>query len=247
MSNHIDALFEGQDLSEEFKVKATAIIEAAIDETRTELTAKLQEEADTKLQARIVELEAEAERYIAEEIVPQVDKYLTAAVTEWAKDNAVALEEAAKVELAESFLNGLVGLAESHNLNIPQGTFDKVSALEQRIVEMRDELNANIDRNIELQNENKEFVRKSIIQKVTSELSESQVEKIVAVGAKVEFVSESQFTDAVKSLVESYFPASVNEDLNKGDDSSKVKDEPEKNVQLSESYAARLISASLNE
>lgn len=245
MSNHIDALFEGQDLSEEFKVKATAIIAAAIDETRTELTAKMQEQMDEKLQARIVELEAEAERYIAEEIVPQVDKYLTAAVTEWAKENVVALEESAKVELAESFLTGLVGLAESHNLNIPQGTFDKVATLEQRIVEMRDELNASIDRTIELQNENKEFVRTSIIQKVTADLSESQVEKIVAVGAKVEFVTADQFTDAVKSLVESYFPATPNSDLNIGDDKSKVKDEPEK-VQLGESYAARLISASLN-
>lgn len=245
MSNHIDALFEGQDLSEEFKVKAKAIIEAAIDETRTELTTKLQEESDQRLQARIGELEAEAERYIAEEIVPQVDKYLTAAVTEWAKDNVVAIEESAKVELAESFLTGLVGLAESHNLNIPQGTFDKVTELEQRIVEMRDELNANIDRNIELQNENKAFVRNSIIQKVTSDLSESQVEKIVAVGAKVEFVSEEQFTDAVKSLVESYYPTTPNDDLNKGDNANKGKDEPE-NVQLGESYAARLISASLN-
>lgn len=238
MSEHITALFEGQDLSEEFKVKASAIIATAIDEARAELESTLQEEADKKLQEKIAELDAQVETYIAEEILPNVDKYLTAAVNEWADDNKIALEESAKVELAESFLTGLVGLAESHNLNIPQSEFDKVAKLEEKLAEMKEQVTTLIDRNIELQESNKSFVRNSIIDSVTAELSESQKEKIVTVSDKVEFISESQFKESVKSLVESYFPVETQPE---------VESEPEvkPTQQISESYASKLVQLAI--
>lgn len=238
MSEHITALFEGQDLSEEFKVKASAIIATAIDEARAELESSLQEEADKKLQEKIAELDAQVETYIAEEILPNVDKYLTAAVNEWADDNKLALEESAKVELAESFLTGLVGLAESHNLSIPQSEFDKVAKLEEKLAEMKEQVTTLIDRNIELQESNKSFVRNSIIDSVTAELSESQKEKIVTVSDKVEFISESQFKESVKSLVESYFPVETKPEV-------ETQPEVKPTQQISESYASKLVQSIL--
>lgn len=242
MSNHIEALFEGQELSDEFKVKATAIIEAAIQESKDEFESQLKLQLEADFQDRVSELELEVDRYVSEEVVPHIDKYLTATVNEWSKENKVALEESAKVELAESFLTGLVGIAESHNLNIPQGQFDKIEHLEIQISEMRDKLNDAVKQTVELQAENKEFVRSAIIQAATAELSEAQKEKIVTVGSKVEFVSESQFTEAVKSIVESYFPAEPRSSLNVVIKEDEV---PQKQP-LSESYASKIIHAALN-
>ena len=241
MSDHIQALFEGQELSDEFKTKATAIIGAAIDEARVELESQLKSQLEADFQDRVTHLEEEVNRYVAEEVLPHVDKYLTATVNEWTSENKIALEESTKVELAESFLTGLVGIAESHNLSIPQGQFDKIERLEIQISEMRDKLNDTITRNIDLQVENKKFARDAVFSAITADLSEAQKEKIVNVGSKVEFVSESQFTEAVKSLVESYYPVLSLGDLSK-EDTDVVKTELTK---VSESYTSKLISAAL--
>lgn len=242
MSKHITALFEGQELSEDFKVKANAIIAAAIDEARVELEESMQSEADKKLQEKVAELEKHVETYISEEIIPNIDKYLTAAVNEWTEQNAVALEESAKVELAESFLTGLVGLAESHNLNIPQGEYNKVSQLEENIAALKAEVNSLVDRNIELKDANVKFIRESIVGSVTSSLSEAQKEKIVTVIDKVEFINEEQFKQASKSLVESYFPADVNK-INPEVDN--VPEDKTPVLQISESYASKLVQSIL--
>lgn len=211
MSEHIKALFAGQDLSEEFKEKATTIFAAALDEQTKQITqsvtATLQEEFDTRIAARITELEGLAESYIEDQVKPQVDKYLTAAVTEWTQENKVAIVAGAKVELAESFLTGLVGLAESHNLNMPQGTVDKVSELETQLGALKENLNALTDKNIDLMNENSKFKSSVIVGKITESLSDTQKEVFKPVVEKVEYKSDEQFTAAVKSLFESYFPA----------------------------------------
>ena len=217
MSEHIKALFEGQELSEEFKTKASVIFAAAIDEQakqiRESVTAMLQEESDTRIAARIVELEALAETYIKDQVQPQVDKYLTAAVTEWTQENKVAMVAGAKVDLAESFLTGFVGLVESHNLNLPQEKVDQIGALEVQISGLKESLNALTDKNIDLQLENSSFKGQKIVAKITESLTDTQKETFASVVEKVEYKSDEQFSAAVKSLYESYFPVVQNQPL----------------------------------
>lgn len=214
MSEHIKALFEGQELSEDFKSKATTIFGAALDEQaaqiRESVTAELQEAFDTRVAAKITELEGLAESYLNDQVKPQVEKYLTAAITEWTQENKVAIVSGAKVELAESFLTGLVGLAESHNLNMPQGTVDQVAALETQLSTIKESLNALTDKNITLMTENSAFKSAAIVAKITESLSDTQKETFAPVVGKVEYKTDDQFTAAVKSLYESYFPAVPN-------------------------------------
>lgn len=213
MSEHIKALFEGQELSEEFKSKATTIIAAALDEQavqiRTTVTAELQEAFDTRVAAKIEELEKLAESYLTDQVKPQVDKYLAAAVTEWAQENQVALVSGAKVDLAESFLTGLVGLAESHNLNMPQGTVDQIAALETQLTGLKESLNTLTDKNITLVSENSAFKSSAIVGKITESLTDTQKETFASVVEKVEYKTDDQYTAAVKSLYESYFPVNA--------------------------------------
>lgn len=213
MSDHIKALFEGQELSEEFKVKAGAIFAAALDEQakqiRESVTAELQEAFETRTEARLKELEGLSETYIQEQVLPQFDKYLTAAIAEWKDENKVALVGEAKVGLAESFLSGLVGLAEQHNLNLPQGTVDQIGVLETQITGLKESLTGLTDKNIELQTENRKFKMAQIVGEATVKLSENQKATFAPVVEKVEYKSDEQFSTAVKSLVESYFPAGV--------------------------------------
>lgn len=238
----LTALFEGTDLSEEFKTQAEVIFTTAVDEkvatAKTELETKLQEEFDTKVEARLQELETANESYIKDELVPHVDRYLTAAADEWIKENAVTVESSLKVDLAESFLTGLSGLAAQHNLQLPEGQ-DKLVELQGKIDELSEKAKELLDANIDLQTENTNFKKSGILATVTANLSEAQKEKFAAPASKVEFKSEEQYTTALKSLAESYFPVQANTETPKITEGKETKD-PVKQLTPEELYIKTL-------
>ena len=210
----LQSLFEGQDLSEEFKEKAeiifASVIEEQVNEAKVTITTQLQEEFDAKVLTKIEELDEASKLYMEQEVMPSVDKYLTAAAQEWITENTVAIEAAGKVALAESFLTGLVGLAADHRMTLPEGE-DKTVALQKQIDELSEKSKSLLDSNIELQKENIEHKKGLVITSVTSALSEAQKEKLQAPFALVEFKTEDQYTAALKSLAESYFPVGTKE------------------------------------
>lgn len=207
--SHLESLFEGTELSEEFKEKATAIFATAIDEkvaeTKTQIETQLKEEYEAKVETKLQELEEASKAYISEEVMPSVDKYLTAAVQEWVNENAVAIESNAKVSLAESFLTGLVGLAAEHRLSLPEGQ-DQVEVLQKKVDELSEKAKELIDTNIDLQTEITSFKKAQVVESVTKQLSEAQKDKFGGVVQNVEYKNDEQYTNALKSLVESYFP-----------------------------------------
>ena len=205
----LQSLFEGTDLSAEFKEKAevifASVVEGKIAEATTVITLKLQEEFDAKVETKLQELEEASDLYIAEEVMPSVDKYLTAAAAEWLKENTVALTAAGKVSLAESFLTGLTGLAADHRLTLPEGE-DQLVVLQTKVDELSEKSTTLLDANIELQKELVEHKKSIVVGTVTAALSEAQKEKLETPFSKVEFKDAEQYTAALKSLAESYFP-----------------------------------------
>lgn len=209
---HLEALFEGQELSEDFKTKAAAIFEAAIDEkvqeTKTVVETQLKEEYEAKVETKLQELEESTQSYIQEELLPHIDKYLTEAVKEWQETNQVAITAEAKVGLAESFLTGLAGLAAEHQVKLPEGK-DAMADLQAKVDSLEERARELMDKNIELQAENVEHKKQAIVGAETAALSESQKDKLSEVVGKVEFKDADQYAKAVKGLVESYFPATT--------------------------------------
>ena len=57
------------------------------------------------------------------------------------EDNKVAVESSLKVEIAESFMSGLKGLMEAHNVVLPEeASSDIFTELEQRVEELEGKL-----------------------------------------------------------------------------------------------------------
>lgn len=222
MSEAILKLFEGQDLSEDFKSKLTTIFSEAVDiaanekvdalkeSVTAEVTTALQEQFDAQIELKTKTLEEQTQLYIESEVLPEIDKYLTATVNEWKEENQIAIEAGAKVSLAESFLHGLVGLAESHNMALPQK--DIVVEMQSKIDTMAESLQSLTDRNVTLMSENLNLVKQTVIAENTATLSESQKAKLQESLNKVDFKDQVQYATAVKSLVESTFPAEVKVD-----------------------------------
>ena len=88
----IEALVEGEELSEEFKTKASTIFEAAVHQKVMEIATvkidELEKEYQTNLQEEIVSFR--------NELTEKVDGYLNYVVEEWMKENEIALDSSLK-------------------------------------------------------------------------------------------------------------------------------------------------------
>ncbi len=84
----IDALVDGEELSEEFKTKASTIFEAAVHQKVMEIATgkidELEKEYQSDLQEEIVSFR--------DELTEKVDGYLNYVVEEWMKENELALD-----------------------------------------------------------------------------------------------------------------------------------------------------------
>jgi len=198
VSSDINALVDGEDLSEEFKEKAATIFEAAVkSKTRTEL-------------ARIVEnqqaaMAVEIEEY-KDTLSEKVDQYLDYVVEEWMQENELAIERGLKGEIAEDFISGLKQLFEDHYIDVPDERYDILEAQSDRISELEGQLNSVMENNIQMNSVNSELVREQVILEISSDLADTEFEKFKSLTEDVDFGDEDSFRHKLDTLKESYFP-----------------------------------------
>ena len=197
VSADVDALVKDEDLSEEFKNKATTIFEAAVKAKITEHKEKLNAEFDKKLNE---EIEVEKEK-----LSEKVDTYLTYVVEEWMKENSIAIERGIKGEIAEDFISGLKKLFEDHYIDVPDEKYNVLEDQASKIEELSKKLDEQIQKNVELKKDNSDFKRNDIINEVSSDLADSQKEKFNKLSEEVEYSNEEEFKSKLNTIKESYF------------------------------------------
>ena len=197
VSADVDALVKDEDLSEEFKNKATTIFEAAVKAKITEHKEKLNAEFDKKLNE---EIEVEKEK-----LSEKVDTYLTYVVEEWMKENSIAIERGIKGEIAEDFISGLKKLFEDHYIDVPDEKYDVLEDQSAKIEELNKRLNEEIQKNVEFKKQNSNYKRNDIINEVSSDLADSQKEKFNKLSEEVEYSNEEEFKSKLNTIKESYF------------------------------------------
>ena len=193
----VNALVGGEDLSEEFKDKATLIFETAV---RTKI-AEIKESLENKFNRALVEEVAA----IKEELTERVDSYLEYVSEEWIDENALQIENGLKGELSESFMTGLKSLFEEHYVEIPEDRYDVLENMVMRLDEMEEKLNEQIDRNVQLNKRLSEAVSDTIFNEVSEGLALTQKEKLAGLAESVEFDSEEGYREKLEALKESYF------------------------------------------
>ena len=195
MSDDIDALVGGEDLSEEFKNKAKVVFEAAVSAKVSEI----KEELESQKRDEIVE----ASNEIKEELINKVDSFLGYVAEEWVKDNELAIERGLKSELTENFIHGLKALFEDHYVEVPDDKLDVVDELASKIEEVEAKLNEEVSKNIDLTSERDELVRNKVVNEVSSDLTSSEVEKLTKLIEDID--QDENFESNVKTIKESYF------------------------------------------
>lgn len=194
-------MFEGMDLSEDFKNKVSLVFEAAVNEAATakadEKVAEIQESLEKEM--------TEAVDTKVNSIVENLDSYLDYVVDEWMEENAIAIEAGIKVEMAESLMDGLRGLFEDHNIAVDEDTVDVVSGLEEQVAKMEEENNKAINENIALQKEIADFKAAKVFDEMAEGLTMTQKERLKVLAEKLDSADVEAYAANLTTLKESFF------------------------------------------
>ena len=208
LKESINGLFEGTDLSEEFKANVAMVFEAAVTEAVALKVEELKLEQEAALEEAAELMEEKVSDAVAEsieEIVENLDKYLDYAVSEWMEENKLEVESGIKVEMAESLMSGLKTLFEEHNIDVSEETIDIVSELEETNESTKAELNSVLNKNLALKEEVAALKAELVFNDLSEDLSVTQVERLRTLSENLDIDNLDDFTKNVKSLKETFF------------------------------------------
>lgn len=201
MKEDVDAMLSGENLSEEFKAKASMIFEAAVEARVEEIAEELEEKYTREFEETL--------EVVKEDFAEKLDSYLDYVVENWMAENELAIEKGLRSEIVEDFIGALKNVFVEHYIDIPEDKVDIVEQLVDKVDELEEQVNEQILKNIDLKKSISEHQKVEVIHTVCEGLSLSQVEKIKSLAKNVEFVSEEDFAEKLEAIKESYFPSGV--------------------------------------
>ena len=198
IDDDLSAISEALDLSEENTEKARTIFKAAVSSKVSEIKTELEEQYNEQLKTSTEE--------VKNDLAEAVDKYMTYCAEEWTKENELAIERGLRSEMTENFIEGLKTLFVEHYVDVPEDKYDVIDELANRLDEMEAKLDSEVQKNMEITEENDSLKRSNVIREACKDLTESQKEKMVSLSNGVDFTDIEDFSDKVNELKEAYFP-----------------------------------------
>ena len=198
VEDDINALIAGEELSEDFQEKARTIFEAAINSKVSIIKEDLEKEY-----AKVLQEEIDSTKI---KLTERVDSYLEYVAGEWLEENSLAVEQGLKAEMSESFLTGMKSLFEEHYVSIPEDKYDVLESMVNKLDDMEEKLNEQIDKNVGLTKRLAESKSDGILSDVSEGLAVTQKDKLASLAESVEFESESDYREKLVTLRNSYFP-----------------------------------------
>lgn len=194
-------LFDGnEDLSEEFRGKASSLFEAMV-------TARVANQVQSIEEGLISEAAELMEEFKAD-LTEKVDSYLSYVIEKWVDDNALAVENGLRTDIAESFINGMKNLFAEHYIDVPEEKYDVLGEMQAQLEEVSAKLDEAIAANVELHNNNVELMKEGVFAVVAEDLARTDAEKFKSLVADVEFENADIFEEKLNVIKENYFPTS---------------------------------------
>ena len=198
----IDAILSGEELSEEFKTKASTIFEAAVS---AKVISAVNERIEAFEEDYNKELnEAKEEHKVA--ITEKVDSYLNYVVEEWLKENELAVEKGIRSELVEDFMTGLKNLFQEHYIDIPEEKVDLVDDLFEKVEELEKQLDETVNHNVEIKKELSQYQKEETLREVSEDLADTEKEKLEKLSEGVDYEDSEQYKEKLSVIKENYFP-----------------------------------------
>lgn len=209
----------GQEFTEDFKLKAQTIFEAAVKQKVSEWKEKMAKEHSEKMKEmeeayieKCNALEKEFQekfdintKQIEEKTREKIDGYLTYVAEEWTAKNELALEAGIKTELTESFINKLKDLCEEHYIDMPEAKVDLYSKTLQEKAELETSLSNVVTSMTALKEELNQIKRANIIEESLKDFSSLDASRFKSLVEDFEFEDSETFKKKVSIVKSSFF------------------------------------------
>jgi len=194
----VEEMFSNDELTEEFKEKATTIFEAAVNARITTEIVRLEEEFEAVLEEQV--------NVISEDLSTKIETYLDYVVENWMKENEVAIESTLRNEIMEEFIGGLKNLFAEHYIDVPEDKIEVLEALAAKVDTLENKLDEAITENVELKSILAEEAKVDIFNELAADLALTQQEKFAALAEGIEFDGNLEtFTRKLEIIKENYF------------------------------------------
>lgn len=211
----VDQIFDGEDLSEEFKNKVSTLIEAVVASRVAKERKRLEEEFELATTELVQKTLTESEE-LKEGLVEKIDGYLDYVVEQWMENNELALERGIRGELFESFMNGMKNLFEEHHVNVSDEQLDVIQEMRSEMEELTNRLDEVTEQNVELKQVFKEVERQSQIAEAVEGLSDLDAEKFKTLAEELVFDDGETFARKLEVVRENFFQKTETKKLNEG-------------------------------
>ena len=199
----VAALVDGEELSEEFKTKASTIFEAAVKSKIAKIRKQIREEAKKEQDERIVSIQ--------EEMTDNMDKYLNYAVKEWMEENKLSIETGVRNEVTDSFITGLKKLFEEHYIDVPEEKEDVFESLVVEVSELEQKLDEQTEKHMETVKELNGYKASHIFKTVSEGMVDTDVEKFKELTEDVDYDTDDQYAEKLNVIKNSYFKSDTKE------------------------------------
>ncbi len=190
-----------QELTEDFKAKASILFEAAV--TNKVNTIK------ENLEAQYAEDLVEEVTYVRESLVEKIDDYLAYVVESWIEENQEFVDNKLRTEITENFMKALQSTFTEHYIEVPESKVDLVDELSEQVTEVKESLaNAEAEK-LELASQVETLQREKIISEASSDLASTQAEKLSSLVEESDFVDAETFEAKVATIKEGFFKEST--------------------------------------
>ena len=195
----LKALFADEDhLTEEFKVKAAEVFEAVVTSRVSAEIAQIEEELT---EAANVEFESQLEQ-----MVENVDKYLSYVTENWMSENQIAIESGIRTEVTESFIKGLQQVFSEHYIEVPEEKYDVMAEMQAQIDSLASRLDEEVENNMALKEESVSLKKQKVFAKISEGLASTETEKFATLVEDITYTGMDSYEQKLQVVKENYFP-----------------------------------------
>jgi len=190
----IDTLFEGKDLTPEFKNEITVLFEAQLDSRVEEIEQEIQNKYETLLEEHTLA--------VTEEMVTRIDEYMDYVVGEWITENHLAVHNGLRTEITEGFIEKLRNVFTESYIEIPEEKLDLFESTVEDYEKVRSELDDQVTKNMEMNEENDSLRCELVFLEACDGLTATEAHKLRKLAESVEFDSVEQFAEKLAIILE---------------------------------------------
>jgi len=207
VSEDVSALIDGEELSEEFKIKAATIFEAAVKSKIAKIRKQVREESKKDME--------EKTESIQKEMTDKMDEYMNYVVKEWMEENKLAVEQGVRNEVTESFISGLKKLFEEHYIDVPAEKEDVFESLVQEVAELETKLDESTQKHMDIVKDLNTYRAKDAFRDIVEGMVDTDIEKMKELTEDVDYESDEQYKEKLNIIKNSYFKSDKKLDDNK--------------------------------